>query len=663
MDLMQFKKINDCITALDSDSTFSVKMFDSGAYFQITNSNGQIHDIGFVALRDAFQILKNNYQEVSHYIEWCNQNPDSVDNRVFEKEKINFDDIIDELKNNKILPLIADHWAYIEKPLRVISDHYFPNSRIFVVGKEQTKLLFNAISRLIYCTNNISTIDVIFDSQCPFSLKNIERTLDVLNEIICFYDVSTRALPASNVSLVIINDSIIRNFIYKVLRFIEEEKKLSVFLDRLTENTSNNDLLSIKTENYNLTSIFKKSDTQLSEADLSSGDILRFFKEPFIEKGYYYLTTQWTNNDGSSLDLQSFIAVFSELYPSYSIIESDNEFTLLRKKDFLTAACGGENIIYYGAPGTGKSHTIDDEIDEKNSVRTVFHADTTNSDFMGCLKPKMNGTAIEYDFRPGPFTISVCNAIKDPEHHHWLIIEEINRAPAAAVFGEIFQLLDRESGTCASRYSITLSDLDMKSYIEGEIGNGLEQAKLKLPSNLTLLATMNSSDQAVMPLDTAFKRRWQFRYIPLDFNVAYKSKGKPCAVGDLKISDQAGIDIEVSWKSFATTINTILTEQDIPEDRHLGPFFLSESEMKDNPKEALTGKLFMYLWDDVLRHGMKDTVFDSSIRTYGQLTRLYDDNEKIFSDQFYDVLEENNSKADVLLKAVAEEQPEYNLGD
>ncbi|MBE9527095.1 MAG: AAA family ATPase [Proteobacteria bacterium] len=323
----------------------------------------------------------------------------------------------------------------------------------------------------------------------------------------------------------------------------------------------------------------------------------------------------------------------------------------------------GENIIYYGAPGTGKSHTIDDEVDEANTIRTVFHADTTNSDFMGCLKPKMNGGAIEYEFRPGPFTNAVCNAIKDPEHHHWLVIEEINRAPAAAVFGEIFQLLDREHGTGGSRYSITLSDLDMRAYIEKETDITLEQGKLSLPGNLTLLATMNSSDQAVMPLDTAFKRRWQFRYIPLDFDESYKAGEKACADGNLKIPDRAGREVEVSWKNFATTINTLLTEQDIPEDRHLGPFFLSEEEMKNNPKEALTGKLFMYLWDDVLRHGMKDTVFDSEVKTYGQLTRKYNNSEKIFSDSFYHLLVSEYFEPESLLREVAEENPDYKTDE
>ncbi len=493
MDLTQLKNFRNSIESLDSSSAFKVKMFDSGAYFQIANSNSQLHDIGFISLRDAFQTIKNKYAEISHYIEWCNKNPTSIEDS-FGAEKDNFKSIIKRLNDGSDSPLTAARWSYSEKPLRVISEHYFPSSRIAVVGKEQSKLLFNAISRLIYCANNIPTASDKFDNVCPFSDQNIATTLAVLNEIIDFYDIGTRALPSL----------------------------------------------------------------------------------PII------------------------------------------------------AAHPGVNIIYYGAPGTGKSHTIDNEVDEANTVRTVFHADTTNSDFVGCLKPIMDGETIKYEFRPGPFTNAVLNAIKDLDHHHWLVIEEINRAPAAAVFGEIFQLLDREAGTGKSRYSITLSDIDMQTYIKDKSGNNLENGKLQLPGNLTLLATMNSSDQAVMPLDTAFKRRWQFRYIPLDFD--------SCSPGDLQFPDVNGITMETSWKNFAITINTILTEQGIPEDRHFGPFFLSESEISCNKKEVMTGKLFMYLWDDVLRHGMKETVFNSDIKTYGQLTRYFD-NKKIFSDDFYQKLE------------------------
>jgi hypothetical protein len=302
---------------------------------------------------------------------------------------------------------------------------------------------------------------------------------------------------------------------------------------------------------------------------------------------------------------------------------------------------GGTNVIYYGAPGTGKSHTIDSVIDEDYTIRTVFHADTQNSDFVGCLKPKMKGDTIHYEFRSGPFTNAIIHAYQNPSLHNYLVIEELNRAPAAAVFGEIFQLLDRKP-TGESSYSINVSDIDMINHIELETGITLNKGMLKIPSNLSFLATMNSSDQAVMPLDTAFKRRWNFRYIPLDFDNSYTDDGKPCSDGVLLIQEHSleeNITKQVEWKDFALAVNTVLTENSVPEDKHLGPFFLSDNELiAEKREESLTGKLFMYLWDDVLRHGMKELIFNTDIKTYGQLIRSHEENQPIFSEHFYELL-------------------------
>ncbi|MCW9025875.1 MAG: hypothetical protein OQJ77_01045, partial [Thiovulaceae bacterium] len=118
------------------------------------------------------------------------------------------------------------------------------------------------------------------------------------------------------------------------------------------------------------------------------------------------------------------------------------------------------NIIYYGAPGTGKSYSIDKVVVDDFTIRTVFHTDTQNSDFVGCLKPVIENGEITYKFRSGPFTDAIIKALTDPEHHYWLVIEEINRAPAAAVFGEIFQLLDRDANG-QSKYQIDIADPDM----------------------------------------------------------------------------------------------------------------------------------------------------------------------------------------------------------
>jgi len=345
-------------------------------------------------------------------------------------------------------------------------------------------------------------------------------------------------------------------------------------------------------------------------------------------------------------DTSGKLSLFIDLYISSSIVRNTvSQLMAGGNLNDVECVSTGVNVIYYGAPGTGKSHAIKESILEEYTVRTVFHADTQNSDFLGCLKPKMQGDDIRYEFRSGPFTNAVIRALQEPSKPHWLVIEEINRAPAAAVFGEIFQLLDREPNG-ESTYSIALSDLDMIQHIEKETGKNLEQGKLKIPRNLSLLATMNSSDQAVMPLDTAFKRRWNFKYIPLDFDNPYTKSGKACSNGVLHIQDETSIDEapqakQISWKDFAISINKILTENGISEDKHLGPFFLSDNELTDeNRNESLTGKLFMYLWDDVLRHGVRGFVFNPKINTYGQLTRHYQSNKSVFSSHFYSLVKD-----------------------
>lgn len=178
----------------------------------------------------------------------------------------------------------------------------------------------------------------------------------------------------------------------------------------------------------------------------------------------------------------------------------------------------GVNRIYYGAPGTGKSYSINQVVKGHKVYRTVFHPDTQYVDFVGGLKPSMGEEGIEYTFRPGPFTTAYIDALNSPDSHVFLIIEELNRAAAAAVFGELFQLLDRDKNG-DSIYSIDISDPDMQQYIDALAKVG-SCGKLKLPSNLSILASMNSSDQAVMPMDTAFKRRWLFEYLPINYNEA-----------------------------------------------------------------------------------------------------------------------------------------------
>ncbi|WP_372741991.1 AAA family ATPase [Neptunomonas sp.] len=321
---------------------------------------------------------------------------------------------------------------------------------------------------------------------------------------------------------------------------------------------------------------------------------------------------------------------------------------------------GGKNLLIYGAPGTGKSHRINKEllqgIQDKDITKTVFHSETQNTDFIGCLKPSMNAGALEYSFQPGPFSVALKKAIENPKNMHFLVIEEINRAAAAAVFGEVFQLLDREADG-HSTYKIQATDPMQTKWLENELGEKFS-GDITIPSNLSLYATMNSSDQGVMPMDTAFKRRWAFEYIAINFSGPADGADK-CASGKLKI--RTGVKgFSISWKDFALAVNKVLADTHIPEDRHLGPWFVTAEELTDQ-KSVLTGKLFMYLWDDVLRHGKRHELFSGSITTYGALINAYNKGQKVFTERLTEEL--SNTTSAVTYSSSKEEPAQSSNGN
>lgn len=243
------------------------------------------------------------------------------------------------------------------------------------------------------------------------------------------------------------------------------------------------------------------------------------------------------------------------------------------------------NRIVFGAPGTGKSYSLNKETKAFNQIeRVTFYPSFSYSQFVGCYKPIMEGKNISYSFVPGPFLRTYVDAVKDPSKNYLLIIEEINRADAASVFGDVFQLLDRDQyGN--SVYSISASE-DIKKYLkEKEINSD----KLSIPSNMYIWATMNSADQGVFPMDTAFKRRWDFLYFDLD--------GKP-------IEDNANCPVKKdNWEDIRKAINNWLCEKKINEDKHLGKYFLDAGvnvEEKDF-RDAFKNKVLMYLYEDAAR--------------------------------------------------------------
>lgn len=359
------------------------------------------------------------------------------------------------------------------------------------------------------------------------------------------------------------------------------------------------------------------------------------------------ISNQSTVNDNNDLNLDEQIPFStSELDNTIQYIESLIDYMTYDPKVSTTGIIA-RNVIYYGAPGTGKSYSISQGKNENYFTRTVFHPDTQYSDFIGCLKPIMNNNSVGYQFRPGPFTIAIIKAISDPSSEYFLVIEEINRAAAAAVFGEIFQLLDRDENG-ESSYSIDVSDPDLLTYLNEKTLNKFSTGKLKIPSNLSLLATMNSSDQAVMPMDTAFKRRWQFKYLQIDYSKA--SKGTL----NIPIESAGNITIQpIEWSILAMVINKHLATERIPEDRLLGHRFISETELQKDPDNTLKGKLLMYLWDDVLRHSQKTIIFKDEVIIHGQSVELINFSQLINAfEQGSTVF--NNSIEESLLSKMAE---------
>ena len=301
--------------------------------------------------------------------------------------------------------------------------------------------------------------------------------------------------------------------------------------------------------------------------------------------------------------------------------------------------------IYYGAPGTGKSHRIKKQLEELNVpkgniFRTTFHPDSDYSSFVGAYKPTMKkqyrydgkvkakyyedddlagakrddviiDKVIQYDFIPQTFIKAYTQAYKNPNENVYLIIEEINRGNCAQIFGDLFQLLDRDDNG-VSEYPIK-ADSDLKMYLEGELGknhDGIKDGELCLPSNLYIWATMNTSDQSLFPIDSAFKRRWDWEYEP----IKYMNTDWVIEIGDNKYS----------WTSFQHIINDKIFEATSSEDKMLGDYFVKPCNNVISEKQFINKVLF-YLWNDVCKDGDGD-IFRTEDNKDVKFSDMYNDN-------------------------------------
>lgn len=299
-------------------------------------------------------------------------------------------------------------------------------------------------------------------------------------------------------------------------------------------------------------------------------------------------------------------------------------------------------VIFYGVPGAGKSHLIDAKLkgcDKGQILRTVFHPEYTNADFVGQIRPEVDeaGNA-RYKFHPGPFPRILERASKNPGERFYLLIEEINRGNAAAIFGDVFQLFDRDDSG-ESRYPIWNEDVARAAF-------GDASRAIRLPANLSVIATMNSSDQNVFTLDNAFLRRFDLVMVP---NEIPKSGGTGAyEFRSEEIQKQAEAKIEgtsVRWMDFWERVNEklLLSNRGTSgsEDKRLGLWFVKNKDGQI-PRKSFSNKVLKYLWDDAFKFHRWE-LFRDGIRSLESLIRNFENGKDpwgIFKDDFKDSLQE-----------------------
>lgn len=385
----------------------------------------------------------------------------------------------------------------------------------------------------------------------------------------------------------------------------------------------------------------------------SDGVFTKLIRQLLLPNSYYKISLYKNANGGYA----AFWLIGFDWQTDFEANSNKDLFSDNKAREVFSALL---QRIFYGAPGTGKSNTIKREVDDKNKVnyRVTFHPDSDYSTFVGTYKPSMKPTGvtlasgekeevITYKFVPQAFT-KAYTAAWNTADDVYLIIEEINRGNCAQIFGDLFQLLDRGSDGF-SEYPVD-ADSDLADYIHKKLEkssrtdfpNGVKDGKkLVLPSNLYIWATMNTSDQSLFPIDSAFKRRWDWQYMP----IADGNKNWRIEVNGLLYD----------WWDFLEKINTQIGLTTNSEDKKLGYYFCKANDKLIDAK-TFVGKVIFYLWNDVFKdYDLEGDLFKD------------DDNSKLTFDKFYAVQNSNTiineSKVELFLKNLGVEPLEEVIDD
>ena len=345
--------------------------------------------------------------------------------------------------------------------------------------------------------------------------------------------------------------------------------------------------------------------------------------------------------------------------------------------------------IYFGPPGTGKSYNVSKEILEEQIkiglipekseeydsgyvYRTTIYPEYSYYDFIGNIMPIVDDDGkITYDFNPGIFTLSLAKALelRDNNIPIYLVIEEISRGNIASIFGDIFQLLDRGKDG-VSEYKIDndiisdyLTKEEISEYKTSSENNNNEKEKkeIYLPANFNILGTMNTSDQNVFVMDTAFKRRFEFEYVDTD-PVKDGTSDNYLNQFEFKL-DQ----LKYNWINFYQQLNRyIIEELELPEDKQIGQFFIKFDNNHDEENyKQLQNKLLQYLWEDVhLIKIVDNNLFKEEYKSFSEIYKDFGKQNNIFSDNFMRKLDkeytsEDKSEIDLTKHSIIDEEVNY----
>ncbi|MDR6733474.1 AAA family ATPase [Sphingobacterium sp. 2149] len=279
----------------------------------------------------------------------------------------------------------------------------------------------------------------------------------------------------------------------------------------------------------------------------------------------------------------------------------------------------GYNKIFFGAPGTGKSYSIAKKlqgVSEFQIERVIFHPDYDYSSFVGGYKPvtekdEDGKDVVKYKFVPQVFTNIFEKAHRNPNKNFYLVIEEINRGNCAEIFGDIFQLLDRNPD-----YAITPSE-ELHKYLKERDENArnkvLKNGKMTMPGNLIILATMNTSDQSLFPMDSAFKRRWEWEYVRIKSPINEEDLSCPSFSYRVKLEDGKYF----KWMDFVANVNKhILQNPSLGDDKCIGNFFVKPDKGNIISLHTLINKVIFYLWNDVFKDEENEIFADNTYQNY-----------------------------------------------